>query len=490
MKNWARQYDIKTPITFVKEEEDIPKAIKAAIGNGTRVRAMGSLYNFANVVEPMKSGKLFHKDHLLSLEKFNKVISYDEETGYITCQAGMKLKDLNAQLELYGRLLPNYGNVDGQKLGGLISTGTHGRSLNQGSFSSSIKSLTLYDGNGNKHDLDFDSTDPATIELCDAAGLSVGMLGIISVITFKTVPLYYLRMINSPQQLDWVIENWQELNEKSDYVEISYFPILDMCIIGRSERIILEKHENAHLDAPGPYKRNSERPHYLKVMLEAIVGLWYVSTFFFKFKFFRNMYHKVYQNALNTAQAEEYISMADDVIIENDSLELRHIEMDICFDFEQGPEFLKRMRQYFKENPKRTVNPVVDIRCSKEERFLLSGAHKRRAFWADFLCIRYGSKKNSSYHQEIHNLFKDMRFKRHWGKHSCMTPEEVQEIYGENLERFLAIKQELDPKGTFKNEYLENLLGNCSPSSKKLNPKMADDLPVKSSKALLADHDD
>ncbi|KAJ3250576.1 hypothetical protein HK103_003385, partial [Boothiomyces macroporosus] len=389
---------------------------------------------------------------------------------YITCQAGMKLKDLNAQLELYGRLLPNYGNVDGQKLGGLISTGTHGRSLNQGSFSSSIKSLTLYDGNGNKHDLDFDSTDPATIELCDAVGLSVGMLGIISVITFKTVPLYYLRMINSPQQLDWVIENWQELNEKSDYVEISYFPILDMCIIGRSERIILEKHENAHLDAPGPYKRNSERPHYLKVMLEAIVGLWYVSTFFFKFKLFRNMYHKVYQNALNTAQAEEYISMADDVIIENDSLELRHIEMDICFDFEQGPEFLKRMRQYFKENPKRTVNPVVDIRCSKEERFLLSGAHKRRAFWADFLCIRYGSKKNSSYHQEIHNLFKDMKFKRHWGKHSCMTPEEVQEIYGENLEKFLAIKQELDPKGTFKNEYLENLLG-LSPTAKVANVK-------------------
>ncbi|KAJ3250577.1 D-arabinono-1,4-lactone oxidase [Boothiomyces macroporosus] len=445
MKNWARQYEIKTPITFVKEEEDIPKAIKAAISNGTRVRAMGSLYNFANVVEPMKSGKLFHKDHLLSLEKFNKVVSYDEETGYITCQAGMKLKDLNAQLELYGRLLPNYGNVDGQKLGGLISTGTHGRSLNQGSFSSSIKSLTLYDGNGNKHDLDFDSTDPATIELCDAVGLSVGMLGIISVITFKTVPLYYLRMINSPQQLDWVIENWQELNEKSDYVEISYFPILDMCIVGRSEKLILAEHENAHLDAPGPYKRNSERPHYLKVMLEAIVGL---------------------------------------------CLELRHIEMDICFDFEQGPEFLKRMRQYFKENPKRTVNPVVDIRCSKEERFLLSGAHKRRAFWADFLCIRYGSKKNSSYHQEIHNLFKDMKFKRHWGKHSCMTPEEVQEIYGENLEKFLAIKQELDPKGTFKNKYLENLLGNCCPNSKKLNPKMADDLPVKSSKALLADHDD
>ncbi|KAJ3316657.1 D-arabinono-1,4-lactone oxidase, partial [Boothiomyces sp. JEL0866] len=125
MKNWSRQYEIKTPISYVYEEDDIPKAIKAAVKNGTRVRAMGSLYNFANVVEPMKSGKVFAKDHLLSLEHFNKLISYDEETGYITCQGGMKLKDLNAQLEIYGRLLPNYGNVDGQKLCGLVSTGTH-----------------------------------------------------------------------------------------------------------------------------------------------------------------------------------------------------------------------------------------------------------------------------------------------------------------------------------------------------------------------------
>ncbi|KAJ3270701.1 hypothetical protein HDV01_007525 [Terramyces sp. JEL0728] len=311
MKNWAKQYNIKTPITHVREEEDIPKAINHAIQNGTRVRAMGSLYNFANVVEPMKSGKVFHKDHLLSLEKFNQMISYDHDTGYVTCQAGMKLKDLNAQLELLGRLLPNYGNVDGQKLCGLVSTGTHGRSLNQGSFSSNIKSLTFYDGTGIKHFLDFDSTDPETVELCDAVGLSVGMLGIISIVTFKTVPLYYLRTINSPQQLDWVIANWEELNEKSDYVEISYFPILDLCIVGRSERVILEKHTNPHLDAPGPYWRNAERPHYLKVMLEAIVGLWYVSTFFFHFNFYRKKYFKVFKQALNTERAEEYISIVN-----------------------------------------------------------------------------------------------------------------------------------------------------------------------------------
>ncbi|KAJ3270700.1 hypothetical protein HDV01_007524 [Terramyces sp. JEL0728] len=483
MKNWSRQYQIKTPIAYVHEEEDIPKAIKSAIKHGTRVRAMGSLYNFANVVEPLKTGKVFHKDHLLSLEHFNKVLSYDEETGDITCQGGLKLKDLNAQLELYGRLLPNYGNVDGQTLCGLISTGTHGRSLNQGSFSSNIRSLRFYDGLGNKRTLDFDSTDPETVELCDAVGLSVGMLGIISVITFKTIPLYYLRMINSPQKLDWVIDHWQELNEKSDYVEISYFPILDMCIVGRSERLFLAEHENAHLDAPGPYRRNAERPHYLKVMLEAIVGLWYLSTFLFNFKFFRKMYYNVYQKALNTNEAEEYISMADDVIIENDSLELRHIEMDICFDFEQGPEFLKRMQQYFKGNPKRTVNPVVDIRCSKEERFLLSGAYKKRAFWADFLCIRYGSKKNSQYHQEIHDFFKDLGFKRHWGKHSCMTPQEVKEVYGKNLEKFLAIKQELDPKGVFKNEYLENLISS-SPISKVANAKRK-----KSGRVAVAEYD-
>ncbi|KAJ3316743.1 hypothetical protein HDV06_002903, partial [Boothiomyces sp. JEL0866] len=53
---------------------------------------------------------------------------------------------------------------------------------------------------------------------------------------------------------------------------------------------------------------------------------------------------------------------------------------------------------------------------------------------------------------------------------SCMTPEEVKDVYGENLDKFLAIRQELDPKGTFKNEYLENLLSS-SPASKVANVK-------------------
>jgi FAD/FMN-containing dehydrogenase len=142
----------------------------------------------------------------------------------------------------------------------MLIIGTHGRSIHQGSFSSFIKSVTMIDGRGEKVFVDFDSNKDK--ELSKAVGLSVGLLGIFSVIELRVVPLYYLQSINFPQTVDWVCENWNVIQEESDYVELSYFPILDKVIVGRSMRMVQERPNAKVLEIGGPYKRRPDRDLY------------------------------------------------------------------------------------------------------------------------------------------------------------------------------------------------------------------------------------
>jgi hypothetical protein len=123
-KNWSKQYDIETKVVVVRKEEDIIRRVKLAIRHGTRVRAMGSLYNFVDIVQPMPSNRLTYPDVLLNMDSYNNVIEVDKKAMTVKVEAGAKLIDLGKQLEACNVLLANYGNVDGQSIGGLIATGT------------------------------------------------------------------------------------------------------------------------------------------------------------------------------------------------------------------------------------------------------------------------------------------------------------------------------------------------------------------------------
>lgn len=137
--------------------------------------------------------------------------------------------------------------------------------------------------------------------------------------------------------------------------------------------------------------------------------------------------------------------------------------MDLCFDFDDFPEVMKVIQKYYKKNKKRMVNPVVDIRCAKEEPFYLSGAYGKRVFWVDFISLRYGARFNRlKYHKQLSDLLARFKFKRHWGKMSYLSRDDIAERYGEELEKFVEIRKQMDPEGIFKNHYLDSLIGDPS----------------------------
>ena len=118
-------------------------------------------------------------------------IQVDEEAGEVTVAAGVPQRMLLEYLSEYkygsqpeGWVLPAFSWFVDQTIGGAVATGTHGSSFQHGSLSSQVTSLRLLLANGTIVDVS-PSTYP---HLFDAAGVSVGRLGVITDLTLKIKP--------------------------------------------------------------------------------------------------------------------------------------------------------------------------------------------------------------------------------------------------------------------------------------------------------------
>jgi L-gulonolactone oxidase len=77
--------------------------------------------------------------------------------------------------------------VTQQTVAGAVSTSTHGGSLEIGSVSDQVESLRLVRADGQVVEID------GTSDLFPAATVSLGLLGIISTVTFRCVPAFTLQ---------------------------------------------------------------------------------------------------------------------------------------------------------------------------------------------------------------------------------------------------------------------------------------------------------
>lgn len=126
-------------------------------------------------------------------------MSLDEASGEVSAGAGLRFGAdpfdprvadgvaLCPWLHERGRALPNLGGVLHQTVAGFLLTGSGGGST-QHDLASAVAGLRLIDGTGKVRDLRRGRDD----DLLDAVLVSLGALGIVTEVTFRTVPAYEL----------------------------------------------------------------------------------------------------------------------------------------------------------------------------------------------------------------------------------------------------------------------------------------------------------
>src|SRR5690554_6131987 len=96
-------------------------------------------------------------------------------------------QSLNYQLHhRYGLALPDLGGITHQTVSGFLSTGSSGGTV-KWSAHEAVVAMRLIDGEGRVHILERGGENE---ELFRAAGVSLGLLGVISTITFRCIPRY------------------------------------------------------------------------------------------------------------------------------------------------------------------------------------------------------------------------------------------------------------------------------------------------------------
>jgi hypothetical protein len=209
--------------------------MSSKLNPGISIRAVGSRHSWSPVMAT--DGVTVLPDDGAGLEAVSPANAQSGPLYRIL--AGTNIRQVNTALSELDLAIPYLGGFDGQTMGGVFATGTHGSVGSLGPLADLIRSIDLVTFDGPIIRIEparLQVTDPATlqrehpeIELLtnddrfDAVRLGLGAFGIIHSLILETVPKYWLQEIRTLTTLDEVRQLTQDgriasLYEPSQYV--------------------------------------------------------------------------------------------------------------------------------------------------------------------------------------------------------------------------------------------------------------------------------
>ena len=174
MKNWAGNITWNpSEIAYPISEAAIQQIVLKAANDHKKIRIIGTGHSFTPLCKT--------DDVLISLDKFQGLVSTDKDKVQATVKAGTKLNYLGELLFKEGMAMENLGDIDVQSIAGTISTGTHGTGQAFGTISTQVIALRFVNGKGEI----VDCSETNNRALFKAAQVSLGVLGIITQVTLQ-----------------------------------------------------------------------------------------------------------------------------------------------------------------------------------------------------------------------------------------------------------------------------------------------------------------
>ncbi len=178
LKNWAGNLTYSTSSVFypttVSEVQDQVKKLDHLRGLGTR-------HCFNAIADS--------KYHLISSSKLNNILSLDEKKNTVTVEGGIRYGELAPWLDKKGFALHNLASLPHISVAGSISTATHGSGVKNGNLSTAVRALELVIADGSVLTLSQEKDG----EQFNAAVVGMGALGIVTKVTLAVQPTYQVR---------------------------------------------------------------------------------------------------------------------------------------------------------------------------------------------------------------------------------------------------------------------------------------------------------
>ncbi|KAJ7353593.1 D-arabinono-1,4-lactone oxidase-domain-containing protein [Mycena albidolilacea] len=161
-------------------------------------------------------------DYMLNITALNRVLEVNVEECYVVAQAGITLTDLHAALAQHGLAMRNLGSISDQTLAGIIATATHGSGVNFGVMSTHVLALTtLAPDNTIRRCSPTENRD-----LFEATVCGIGATGLILDIKLEVEPAFRLREVHSLRPFGDVVRDLDTIKHEGEHVRLWWFPAL------------------------------------------------------------------------------------------------------------------------------------------------------------------------------------------------------------------------------------------------------------------------
>ena len=367
----------------------------------------------------------------------------------VTYQAGTPLDTVYAELIAMERMLPASPGVIGiQTLGGALSTGTHGQGLHQSALCDAVEAMTVMLASGDI--IRVDRTDPRF----GAFVMGLGMLGILLVVTLRTVPNRIMRCTKFTTDYPFLLEHNERFNREHGFVKSWWF-----AWTGESHIWLVDPASDEEV---ARYRAGGSEPLLLDGDIDARMNATIDATL-----------QKMAKDTKDEALAGEHFETvrrfkdASDLVgnvyqILCKGIPAPQINCEVAVPLHRMTEALETLQAWQQANPGVLHYPFI-LRCTGPSEAWLSAAYGQSVCWIGFLVYLAadGTFVNGSMEQmrELQQLLVPLGGIPHFGKHLAMDLYDFPALLP-RWNDFVVLKAELDPHGRFENRWLSDLFAN------------------------------
>ncbi|MEU1385011.1 MULTISPECIES: D-arabinono-1,4-lactone oxidase [unclassified Nonomuraea] len=421
--NWAGNQtgapaEVRTPASV----PDVVQAVRDASAAGRRLRMVGTGHSFTGVA--LTDGIMLRPEGLSGIRSAGE--------DRVTVLAGTPLKMLNELLDQRGLALANMGDITEQTVAGAIQTGTHGTGRDSGGLADQVAELELVLADGSV------VTAVPGEDLFDAARVGLGALGVLTAVTFRVEPAFLLRNRRRRMTLTDILASLDSLTSANEHLDFFWLPHTDACLVKTNNR-----------DA-GPARPPSPFKHWLdNVFLEntifgaacAVGG--------------RRPALIPRINAISAAALGDSEAVDTSYKVFTARRDVRFLEMEYAVPREHLAQALRETRDLVDRMDWKITFPV-EVRVTPPSDAWLSTAYGRDSAYV--ACHIYRPTPNPAYFEGVEEIMNRLDGRPHWGKMHTRDAAYLRKVYP-RFDDFVALRDRLDPRRVFTNDYLDVVLG-------------------------------
>ncbi|MFB4303385.1 D-arabinono-1,4-lactone oxidase [Actinomadura sp. NTSP31] len=426
-QNWAgNQQATPHRVATPGSTAEVAAAVRSAASDGLTVRMTGTGHSFTGAA--VAEGVLLRPDSLTAVR------SVDTATGLATVEAGLPLHVFNRVLAEHGLALANMGDIQEQTVAGALQTATHGTGRDAAGLASQVAALELVLADGSVVTCSRDERP----ELFDAARAGLGALGVVTAVTWRTVPIFLLRAREEPMKWDQVLARVDEFDHANEHFEFYWFPHTEGCLTKRNNR------------ADGPAEPLPRFKHWLddeflsNTVFGAVNRLTHLAPAATPFV------NGISAKALG---ARTYTDTSYKVFTSPRTVRFK--EQEYAIPREELVPALRELRSLFARKDWRISFPI-EVRLLPEEDAWLSMAHGRRTA---FIAVHvYYKDRHQEYFRGVEDLLTALDGRPHWGKLHTRDATYLEKVYP-RFGDFQKLRDDLDPDRRFANPYTRQVFG-------------------------------